>query len=82
MEVIIIHNEQLKPYANKIANTLQSMGYLVKSIDISDYTGNQPITTVPTFFMRKAEKEGYMLKGKQPLNVLLDWAKNSGAKSN
>jgi hypothetical protein len=82
MDILIIYNEQLKAYAYKIADSLKSSGYAVYTLDVKDYTGNQSITAVPTFLIRKGTKEGYMIKGKQPLNFILEWAKNSGARDN
>jgi len=32
--------------------------------------------------IRKSDKEGYVIKGKQPLDIILNWARNSGAGNN
>jgi hypothetical protein len=82
MEILIIYNSQISDYAAKVAEFLKENGFSVNLEDISIYSGNTNITTVPTFLIRKAEKEGYMLNGKQPLDVILNWAKNSGARNN
>ncbi len=78
MEIIIIYNEQLQKYTAKTSDYLIDKGYQVVMQDIAEYTGSMPITTVPTFLIRKAGKEGYLLKGKQPLDIILNWARNSG----
>lgn len=78
MEILILYNEQLKNYANKAGDYLTSAGYPVLLTDISEYTGTMKISTLPVFLIRKAGKDGYAIKGKQPLDVILDWAKNSG----
>ncbi len=79
MEILIVQNEQLSGYVNKTKDYLISKGYAVKIVDIADYNGNVPINTVPTFLITKAGKEGYTMRGKQPLDIILNWARNSGA---
>lgn len=78
MEILIVHDEQLKNYAIKAYEYLTSAGYTVVLTDVSEYTGTLPITTVPVFLIRKSGKDGYAIRGKQPLDVILNWAKNSG----
>jgi len=82
MEIVIIYNEQLKNYAYKTYDYLVTSGHIVTMQDVTEYTGTMPITTVPTFLIKKAGKEGYLLRGKQPLDVILNWARNSGVGNN
>lgn len=82
MEIVIVQNEQLKNYVSRVNDYLLSNGYAVTVVDVLDYTGNVPVTTVPTFLIRKQNKEGYAMRGKQPLDIILNWAKNSGAGNN
>lgn len=79
MEILIVHDEQLKNYATKAYEYLTSAGYSVVLTDVANYDGSLQITTVPTFLIRKSGKDGYAVKGKQPLDVILNWARNSGA---
>lgn len=79
MEILIVQNEQLNSYVSKTKEYLVSQGYTVAVVDITEYNGSMPITTVPTFLIKKSGKEGYVMKGKQPLDIILNWAKNSGA---
>jgi predicted DsbA family dithiol-disulfide isomerase len=78
MEIVILYSEQLKDYTSRTSDYLTDRGYRVTTQNVAEYEGAMPITTVPTFLIRKAGKEGYLLKGKQPLDVILNWAKNSG----
>lgn len=79
MEILIIQNSQLENYVSKIKDYLNAQGFVVNVLNVEDYSGNVPITTVPTFLIKKAGKEGYAMRGKQPLDIILNWAKNSGA---
>lgn len=81
MEIIIVYNDQIKNYVDKVSAYLESMGYAVGTKNINEYEGTT-ISTVPTFLIKKSGKEGYLLKGKQPLDVILNWAKNSGIGTN
>jgi hypothetical protein len=79
MEILIVQNEQLSGYVTKTREYLESQGYSVTVVDIADYNGNVPVNTVPSFLITKAGKEGYTMRGKQPLDIILNWARNSGA---
>lgn len=79
MEILIIQNSQLENYVSKIRDYLNAQGFVVNVLNVDDYSGNVPITTVPTFLIKKSGKEGYAMRGKQPLDIILNWAKNSGA---
>jgi hypothetical protein len=78
MEIVIIYNEQLQSYTTKTSDYLTDRGYKVTMQSVTEYTGAMPITAVPTFLIKKAGKEGYLLRGKQPLDIILNWARNSG----
>lgn len=79
MEILIVHDEQLKNYVSKVSDYLVTYGFTTTIVDIAEYTGSIPVTSVPTFLIKKSDKEGYAMRGKQPLDVILNWAKNSGA---
>lgn len=82
MEIVIVYNDQIKNYTDKISDYLSSHGYSVLNQNINEYKGTIAVTTVPTFLIKKSGKEAYLLKGKQPLDVILNWAKNSGVGTN
>ena len=82
MEILIVHNEQLKNYVSKVSDYLSTYGFTVSMVSIEDYRGSIAVDSVPTFMIRKSDKEGYVTKGKQPLDIILNWARNSGAGNN
>jgi hypothetical protein len=82
MEIVIVYDEQLRSYVAKTSDYLTDRGYSVTMQDIGTYSGSVPVTTVPTFLIKKSGKEGYLLRGKQPLDVILNWARNSGIGNN
>jgi hypothetical protein len=82
MKIIAVYNEQLREYVQRVVSSLQLEGYAVEMTSIDDYTGNQAIASIPTFFIRKDDKDSYAYRGKAPVSVILEWAKNSGAKDN
>ncbi len=79
MEILALYDDITKTYIETVITYLQSAGYVVLSQHISNYSGTYPYKSSPVFLIRKSGKDGYALQGKQPLDVIVNWAKNSGA---
>jgi hypothetical protein len=79
MEILAIYDNITKLYVESVCVYLESKNYIVTLQHIKDYTGNYTCVSTPTFLIKKSEKYGYPMQGKQPLDVILNWAINSGA---
>lgn len=79
MEILALYDDITKTYVETVIAYLQSSNYITISQHINNYSGTYQCKSTPTFLIRKAGKDGYALQGKQPLDVIVNWAKNSGA---
>lgn len=79
MKILALYDNITKKYVENVAITLESLGYSVIVMNINDYVGTFLGSATPTFLIRKEEKDAYAIQGKQPIDVIIDWAKNSGA---
>jgi hypothetical protein len=79
MEILAIYDDITKQYVERVYDYLVSKGYSISMQHIQDYEGNYICISTPTLLIKKFEKYGYPIQGKQPLDVILNWAKNSGA---
>jgi hypothetical protein len=79
MEILAVYDNTTKKYVETVYDYLKSKDYTVTLQHINDYKGNYICVATPIFLLKKSEKYAYPLQGKQPLDIILNWAINSGA---
>lgn len=79
MEILALYDDITKIYVENVVLHLESLGYTTKLQHINNYSGAYLYKSTPTLLISKSGKDAYALQGKQPLDIIVNWARNSGA---